>query len=127
MDITDFYKESENIKELKYKNFKKKSTKLILKDKSKSNKIIIFYLSSCKYCKDIITLWDDLSHRFNYDFTFYAINCDDINNDNDLLCTTFKIKTYPHIKYILSNNNKIHIYNGLLNRDDLFYFFCKYI
>ena len=125
MDISDYYEKSEYIKELKYKDFKKKSNKLILKDKG--NKIIIFYLPTCKYCKDIIKLWNDLSQRFNYTFLFYAINCDDVTHSNDLVCSNFKLNRYPSIKYYLEKSNKIHDYDGLLNRDDLFYFFCKYM
>ena len=125
MDIADYYEESEYIKELKYKDFKKQSNKLILKDKG--NKIIIFYLPTCKCCKDIIKLWNDLSQRFNYTFSFYAINCDDVTNSNDLVCSSFKLNRYPSVKYYLEKNNKIHEYDGLLNRDDLFYFLCKYI
>ena len=124
MDISDLYEESEYIKELKCKDFNKKSNNLILKEKG--NKIIMFYLPSCKHCKDFITLWNDLAQRFNYTFSFYAINCDDITNDNDLLCSHFKLKTYPSIKYYLDKGNKIQNYDGLLDRDDLFYFLCKY-
>ena len=116
MNISDYYKESE---------FKKIYNKLILSDKG--NKIIIFYLPSCKNCEKIIKIWNDLSERFNYTFNFYAVNCYDFDNDNDLVCNKFKIKNYPNIKYYLDNKNKIYEYDGLLNRDDLFYFLCKYI
>ena len=74
MNIQDLYQDSEYIKELKYKDFKKKYKKLILKDTKISNKIIMFYLPSCKYCSKIVKIWDDLSMRFNNSFDCFRFN-----------------------------------------------------
>jgi thiol-disulfide isomerase/thioredoxin len=126
METNDLYKTSEYIIELKYKDFKKKDNNYFIYNNKNTKNIFLFYLPSCKHCNKIIETWNEISVRFNNDFKFYSINCDDIKNDNDLLCSSFKIKQYPSIKYTLKDN-KYKIYKGTMDKDDLYYFMCLYI
>jgi thiol-disulfide isomerase/thioredoxin len=121
--INDYFNKSEDVDELKNKKLKNIYNLLNF---TKQNSIIMFYLPSCTYCKQLITIWNELSIRFNHDFKFYAVNCDDVDNDNDLLCSKLKVKKYPCIKYVFKNKKRINNYFGVINRDDLFYFLCKY-
>ena len=124
----DLYKDSRLVKELKHNDFKIVKDKFILKDDCNLPIIINFYLPSCKHCRKIVRLWNEISIRFNNDFKFYSINCDDVNNNNDLLCKKLKIKEYPSILYSLkSDSNKYIKYRGRINKDDLLYFISYYI
>ena len=125
MDTKNKYKNINSIIELKYKDFKKKD--LIFKNPHNIHNILLFYLPSCKHCTNVVETWIEISNRFNNDFNFFAINCDDIKKDNDRLCTEFKVKQYPFIKYQLKGGKKYKDYKGKIDRDNLFYFICLYI
>ena len=124
----DLYENSRLIKELKYNDFKLVKKNYLLKENSNIPVIMNFYLPTCKHCKKIVELWNELSIRFNNDFKFYSINCDDIDNNNDILCKKLKIKEYPSILFsIKSNLNKYQKYRGRIDKDNLYYFISYYI
>jgi len=124
----DLYKDSRLVKELKYSDFKMVKDKIILNEDCNLPIIINFYLPSCKHCKKIVRLWNEMSIRFNNDFKFYSINCDDVSSNNDLLCKKLTIKEYPTILYSLNNtSSKYEKYRGRVTKDDLFYFISFYL
>ena len=126
MEINNLYEDSEYIREIKYKDFKKYKNKLFIENNKDNNNLFLFYLPGCKHCKQLINAWNELSIRFNNDFKFYTINCDNIKEDNDLLCSEFNIKKYPTIKYTIKED-KYKDYKGIIDKDSLYYFICLYI
>ena len=127
MDI-DLYKDSEKIIELKYNDIELKKNKFIIKKNLDIPIMINFYLPDCKHCKKIVNVWEDTSIRFNNDFKFYSVNCNDIDNNNDLISRELKIKEYPSIMYTKKDNlSKLLKYNGRITNDDMLYFISYYI
>jgi thioredoxin-like negative regulator of GroEL len=88
--------------------------------KNTDSVLMLFYVDWCKYSKNTITTWDEITNnitdnKYNnkYKISFKKIDCD----KEQELATMYKIKEYPTI--ILVNNDKKYIYDANLSKDTL--------
>jgi hypothetical protein len=117
--------------DIKYKLIKKKNLFLIKKTGNQKNKLkkefigknglIIFYSTGCSKCKEKIDFWINIASNFLYNFPIYAVNCDNLKNNNDYLLPLLNIQFYPHyVKFDedgIISNLKIDI-----NLEDVLYY-----
>ena len=118
----DLYPETSGVIELKYKDFKKKH----LKNGKMKNGLIIFYAPWCKHCINLANELTKISTEFYNLFSIYAVNIEDINNENDVLASKFNINKFPTY-YSVSNFNNVNYLNyQFKNIDDLkFYIYLR--
>ena len=119
----DIYSLDLGVLELKLKDFEYKNDKLYIKNNyfNENKGFVIFYSPLCKHCLKIFNLYTDLALSNLNLFNFGAINGDDIDNENDYLCTYSKITKYPTLKYI-KKDGTLEDYQFEYNEDNLIYF-----
>lgn len=126
--IINFYGEETGINELILKDFNVKYRledkgnfyKIINKSKNislkkeliRKNGIIIFYSPNCNKCKESIDFWMEIAINNFYNFSIYAVNCDNLVDNNDYLLPLLKIEYYP--SYFSFNKEK-----GIVNKLDV--------
>jgi len=109
--IINFYGEETGINELILKDFNvkyrledkgnfykiiKRSKNISLKKELiRNNGIIIFYSPNCTKCKESIDFWTEIAINNFYNFSIYAVNCDNLVDNNDYLLPLLKIEYYP--------------------------------
>ena len=105
-----FQNENEN-EELNFFNEEKDYNISILSDKNfsllKNNSLILFYSSTCPYCKDFKPIFLSLATKLK------EINFVVINEKNKNLTEKFKIEFFPTLKYFY--NNKFYLINDQTN------------
>ena len=105
-----FQNENEN-EELNFFNEEKNYNILTLSEKNfsllKNNSLILFYSSTCPYCKDYKPIFLSLATKLK------EINFVVINEKNKNLTEKFKIEFFPTLKYFY--NNKFYLINDQTN------------
>ena len=105
-----FQNENEN-EELNFFNEEKNYNILTLSEKNfsllKNNSLILFYSSTCPYCKDYKPIFLSLTTKLK------EINFVVINEKNKNLTEKFEINFYPTLKYFY--NNKFYLINDQTN------------
>ena len=105
-----FQNENEN-EELNFFKEEKDYNISILSDKNfsllKNNSLILFYSSTCPYCKDFKPIFLSLATKLK------EINFVVINEKNKNLTEKFKIEFFPTLKYFY--NNKFYLINDQTN------------
>ena len=109
MTKKDLYYKNKYIKELKAKNFKNN----LVRGGDKSKYMVIIYSPDCELCKQQYDLFTEAAILYN-SFNFYAINCFDIKECNDKLCSELDITTYPTLLY-KTKDNKLHKFKKQIN------------
>ena len=120
----DIYKEYSGVIELKYKDFKIINKKIYITNKNfieKNKGLIVFYAPWCKHCNIMGDDYSELAIVYKNIFPLGAVNIEDINNNNDLLSSAAKIKTYPTIKKI-GKNGLLQNYDTKFNKDNIVYY-----
>jgi thiol-disulfide isomerase/thioredoxin len=119
----NFYGENTNIIELKLKDFIYQDKNLYIKKNIFPNNkiIIIFYAPWCTYCKKISELMKDLALNNINLFYFGAVNYENIEDKNDVLCNYANISKLPTIK-ILNKDGQLIDYKYEYTIDNLIYF-----
>jgi len=119
----NIYNIDQNIVELSLKDFIYENEKLYINHNNfKNNKgLIIFYAPWCKSCKKISELIINLSLANINLFNFGAVNYENLNDKNDILCNYANIIQFPTIKYINSDGEIIN-YKYEYTLDNLIYF-----
>jgi thiol-disulfide isomerase/thioredoxin len=119
----DIYGENTNIIELKFKDFTYKNKKLYIKKNIFPNNkgFIIFYAPWCKHCIKMSDLIINLALSNINLFNFGAVNYEDLEEKNDILCNYADIKKFPTIK-IIKEDGEIVDYKYEYNIDNLIYY-----
>ena len=78
-----------------YKIIKRSKNISLKKELLRKNGIIIFYSPNCTKCKDSIDFWTEIAINNFYNFSIYAVNCDNLVDNNDYLLPLLKIEHYP--------------------------------
>lgn len=78
-----------------YKIIKKSRNISLKKELLRKNGIIIFYSPNCTKCKESIDFWTEIAINNFYNFSIYAVNCDNLVDNNDYLLPLLKIEHYP--------------------------------
>lgn len=118
---TNLYDET-IIKELIYKDFDIKNHTLKEKDLIKLNGIIIFYSNFCSSCKKYFNMFVNIAEMYSKKINLYAINCNNVKDENDSLIGDFKIRQYPEYKIIINGKIKsIDKYNNISKIENLLY------
>ena len=93
------------IKELKYRDFIKKKDEYVLNENlSNKSSLLMFYSNTCVSCSKKINQWVNMGEMYK-NVNIYAINCNNLKNNNDKLISIFKIEHYPTFK--IYKNKKI--------------------
>ena len=103
--------QNEKNDELNFFKEEKEFNLLLLSEKNfsllKNNSLILFYSSTCPYCKDYKPIFLSLTTKLK------EINFVVINEKNKNLTEKFEIKFYPTLKYFY--NNKFYLINDQTN------------
>lgn len=78
-----------------YKIIKRSKNISLKKELLRKNGIIIFYSPNCTKCKESIDFWTEIAINNFYNFSIYAVNCDNLADNNDYLLPLLKIEHYP--------------------------------
>lgn len=78
-----------------YKIIKRSKNISLKKELLRKNGIIIFYSPNCTKCKESIDFWTEIAINNFYNFSIYAVNCDNLVDNNDYLLPLLKIEHYP--------------------------------
>lgn len=119
----DIYSKEKGILELKLSDFDYINKKLYIKNDYFLEKkgLIIFYAPWCKHCVKISELLINLALANINLFYFGAVNCENIEDGNDYLCSYANITKYPTIKYI-KEDGTLEDYKYEYVSDNLVYF-----
>ena len=119
----DIFSIEKGIIELKLKDFIYINKKLFIKNNYFIDKkgLIMFYAPWCKHCHKLSELLIDLALSNTNLFYFGSVNCEDIENKNDYLCSYANIKKFPTLKIILEDGS-IEDYKSEYNADNLIYY-----
>jgi thiol-disulfide isomerase/thioredoxin len=109
--------------ELVLSDFEYKKNKLYIKnDYFKEKKgFILFYAPWCKHCIHFSDTYSTLALSNLNIFFFGAVNCENIEDKNDILCNYANISKYPILKYI-NNDGTLTDYKFDYNYDNLIFF-----
>ena len=93
--IRDTFIKSSEDKGNFYKIIKRSKNISLKKELIRNNGIIIFYSPNCTKCKESIDFWTEIAINNFYNFSIYAVNCDNLVDNNDYLLPLLKIEYYP--------------------------------
>ena len=119
----NIYGEEVSVLELTLKDFTYKNDKLYIYNDYFIEKkgLIIFYAPWCKHCKTISDLFISLALSNINLFNFGAVNSENLDDKNDILCNYANIKKLPTIKYINQDGELIN-YPFKYDPDNLIYY-----
>jgi len=122
--MKNLYSKFSGVVELTTKDFQISDKKMTVHNPEFKDKygLIAFYAPWCGHCKAMVEMWSDLAIQFKHKFAIGSVNCE--NKNNYLLCSHFRIKYYPTIKYV-TKNGIIYDYEGGQDKDDMLYFICS--
>ena len=136
--IINFYGEETGINELILKDFNvkyrledkgnfykiiKKSKNISLKKELlRKNGIIIFYSPNCIKCKESIDFWTEIAVNNFYNFSIYAVNCDNLVDNNDYLLPLLKIENYPSYFSFDKKRGIVNKLNIKTNIEDILFY-----
>ena len=119
----NIYGNDKYIPELKYKDFIYKNKKLYINNEyfSSNKGFIIFYAPWCSHCVKMSQLFIDLAYSNINLFNIGAVNCENIEEDNDKIAIYANIKYFPTLK-IIDSDGSLKDYPYEYNADNLIYY-----
>ncbi len=117
----NIYGSEKGIPELVLSDFIYKKNELFVKGFPENKGLIVFYAPWCSHCIKLSNLMFDLAYSYMNVFTIYAVNCENIDKENDKLCYYAEIEKYPTIKYI-TPDGMIKEYTNHIDPDSLIFF-----
>jgi thiol-disulfide isomerase/thioredoxin len=128
MIYDNIYNIENGVIELTLSDFIYIDKKLYINNNYFANKegLIIFYAPWCVHCKKIAPMIMNIAIDKKNLFNFGAVNSENIDEHNDILCNRASIVKYPTIKYI-KKDGSLENFKFEYTEDNLIYFVNTYI
>lgn len=119
----NIFGEEKGIVELKLKDFIYKDKKLYINNPyfSRNKGLILFYSPLCKYCIKLSDTLINIALSHLNLFSIGSVNCFNIKDGNDYVCSYANITEFPIIKYI-NDDGELLDYPHSYQIDNLIYY-----
>jgi thiol-disulfide isomerase/thioredoxin len=125
INYENIYGKNDDILELTYSDFIDRNNKLYIKNNyftihNTKKGFIIFYAPWCKHCLKISGLIRELASIYKNIYNIGSVNCENLEDKNDVLAIKANIDQFPTIK-IINNDGTLSNFNKEYSLDNLIY------